>query len=265
MLAESGITSANVVGYQGLGYESAKKPLVGFTFVPVSGATTIKLGDVKATNMDPDTDAIQLLDPDTTANKGAYTYVSKEVAEDWELKPTEDYVGWWDLQKYGPGETSRNDVEVDIGRGFLLYNNKGHDIQFTCAGAVPINTTSYTTSGKKSLVATYIPTDMTLGDIVVPGLNMDPDTDAIQVLDPNTTANVAAYTYVSQERAEDWELEPAKDYVGWWDLQKYGPGETSRNGVAVKAGATFLLYNNKAHTLTFQYKSALDVTKPAEE
>ena len=233
--------------------------------MPVSGATKIKLGDVKAVGleMDPDTDAIQLLDPDTTANKGAYTYVSKELAEDWGLEPAEDYVGWWDIKKYSPGETSRDSVEVDVGRGFLLYNNKGHDIQFTCAGAVPIKTTSYTTSGKKSLVATYIPTDMTLGDIVA--LNMDPDTDAIQVLDPNTTANVAAYTYVSQELAEDWGLEPAEDYIGWWDIKKYGPGETSRNGVAVKAGATFLLYNNKSHTLTFQYKSALDVTKPATE
>lgn len=231
--------------------------------MPVSGATKIKLSDVKAVGMemDPDTDAIQLLDPETTKTQALYTYVTEELAKEWDLE--EGSVGWWDKGAYGPDFESRNDVDIDVGRGFLLLNAFGHNIQFTCAGAVPTMSTSYTTSGKKALVATYMPTDMTLGDIVIPGLDIDPDTDAIQVLDPNTTKTKALYTYVSAELAEEWDLEEGS--VGWWDKGAYGPDFESRNNVAVKSGDTFLLLNAKGHTFNFQYKSALDVTKPTEE
>ena len=106
---------------------------------------------------------------------------------------------------------------------------------------------------------------MRLGDVKAPGTDFDPDSDYLQLLDPNTTETTERYVYVSKEVADSWgEPGECDDYIGWWDLGGYESGP-SRNGVAVQPGATFLLANRNGHSMTFKYKSALDVTKPVEE
>ena len=70
------IQSANIVGYQDVSKGAVKQPLFGFTFTPVSGATTVKLGAVTAKGMEGGNDIIQVINPTTLGTSARYTYYS---------------------------------------------------------------------------------------------------------------------------------------------------------------------------------------------
>ena len=245
------VESSNIVGYQQLNTDAKLSPSMGATFVPVSGAASYKLGDVVAKDMDPDTDCLQVLDPDTTAATALYSYFSKELAdalaeEDGEPEGAYDeLIGWWDMGKAGEPENYRSNTSITVGQGFLGLFMSAEDVTFTYNGSVPMTSTSLSTGAKLSpTLCNYLPIQVTLSQLTADG--MDPDTDCLQVLDPTSTAATALYSYFSKELAdelaeEDGEPEGAYDeLIGWWDMGKAGEPENYRGGVTVAPGAAFL-------------------------
>lgn len=225
---------------------------MGATFVPVNGASTYKLSTLTATDMDPDTDCFQLLDPDTTATVAAYSYFSKDLADalaedDGEEEGAYDeLVGWWDQGQAGDAEFYRGDDEIAVGQGFLGLFTSGSDVSLTCPGKVPDTSTSITTGGKESpALCNYLPVT-TLKMKNITATDMDPDTDGLQVLDPDTTATLATYSYFSKELADDLAVEDGEeegaydDLVGWWEQGKAGEDEFYYGENDLPPGAMFL-------------------------
>ena len=144
------VESGNIVGYQDVSKGAVKQPLLGFTFTPISGASTIKLGSVKASGMEGGRDVIQILNPTTLATSSAYTYYSDaqaraEAAEEAEgetgatsgdeydevyaevYDELKELVGWWDG---GLGVTSADDVVVEAGDAFLVLSDNANALTF---------------------------------------------------------------------------------------------------------------------------------------
>ena len=243
--------SSDIVGYQGLNTEAQLSPSMGGTFVPVNGASTYTLDSVKVTDMDPDTDCLQVLDPETTMATAYYSYLSKELADalaEDDGEPAGAYdelVGWWDQGQAGDAEHYRGDEEIEVGQGFLGLFASGVDVAFTYAGAVPGTSTSISTDGLLSpFICNYLPVELTLSQLTAD--EMDPDADCLQVLDPTTTMSTAYYSYLSKELADalaedDGEPEGAYDeLIGWWDQGQAGDMEHYRGAVTVAPGEAFL-------------------------
>ena len=226
-------------------------PSMGGTFVPVNGASTYTLDSVKVTDMDPDMDCLQVLDPETTMATALYTYLSKELADalaEDDGEPAGAYdelVGWWDMGYAGEEGYYRGDEEIEVGQGFLGLFMSGSDVAFTYAGSVPSTSTSISTDGLLSpFLCNYLPVKLTLGQLTAD--DMDPDMDCLQVLDPTTTMATALYTYFSKDLADalaedDGEPEGAyDDLVGWWDMGYAGEEGYNRDAATVAPGAAFL-------------------------
>ena len=114
------------------------------------------------------------------------------------------------------------------------------------------------------------------GDTVLLGsvkaLGMNGGRDTVQVINPETLAPDAQYTYYSDEQARAEAMEEAegdpeafeevyeelKELVGWWVAGALG--RTSASEVVVKAGQGFLGYSPEKNNLTFSFKGALDLT-----
>ena len=240
---------------------------MGFTFQPVTG-TEFKLGDLTAKNMDPDSDALQVLDTETTAALKCYTYFSPELAKEWEETPGEydDCIGWWEKGMYGEAEYYYGNEPIQRGQAFLLLNGLYHEIIIQGQGEVPMKATSVTFSENHPMIANYLPVDMKLKDLKVEGAGMDPDSDALQLLDTETTAAIKCYTYFSAELAKEWEETPGEydDCIGWWEKGMYGEAEYYYGDEIVKAGQGFLALNGLYHEITVDFPSALDVSKIEE-
>ena len=259
-----GIESANIVGYQGLQTEGNESPSIGGTFIPVDGGDTYLLGSVKAVDMDPDIDALQLLDPDTTGVNGMYSYFSQDVADAMKEEDPEtdwdSFVGWWDKGMAGEDGCSRDNLEINVGQGFLGLVMSGADITLQYAGEAPTIPTSISTGGAESpYICNYLPKQLTLSQITAE--DMDPDIDALQVLDPNTTGVNGMYSYFSQDVADALkEEDPETDwdsFVGWWDKGMAGEDGSSRNNVVVEPGAGFLGLVMSGADITFNFPSVL--------
>ena len=142
-----GIESANIVGYNTYNTDTARQPSFGACFVPTSGASSYKLGDLKPTDFDPDNDSIQLINPTTLASDAVYVYMSKEIAdaaaeEDGEAPGAYDeLIGWWDgVIGVGNDGGQANNVNVNPGDAFLGLFDSGNDITFnfpSSTAAVP--------------------------------------------------------------------------------------------------------------------------------
>ena len=255
--------------------------------MPVGGGDTVLLGSVTALGMNGGRDTVQVINPETLAPDAQYTYYSDaqaraEAMEEAEGDPEafeevyeelKELVGWWVAGALG--RTSANDVEVKVGSGFLGLSPDKNNISFTCAGQVPTTSTSYSTGAVKSpIVANYLPSNCYLKDIVVNGMNGGRDT--VQVINPETLAPDAQYTYYSdaQARAEAMEeaegdpeafeevYEELKELVGWWVAGALG--RTPAGDVVVGAGKAFLGLSPDRNNLTFNFKSALDITPVVE-
>ena len=113
-----------------------------------------------------------------------------------------------------------------------------------------------------------------LGSVTALGMNGGRDT--VQVINPETLAPDAQYTYYSdaQARAEAMEeaegdpeafeevYEELKELVGWWVAGALG--RTPAGDVVVGAGKAFLGLSPDRNNLTFNFKSALDITPVVE-
>ena len=258
------IESANIVGYQELETEGNESPSIGGTFIPCNGSDTYLLGSVKATDMDPDIDSLQLLDPDTTGVNGMYSYFSQDVAdamkEDDPETDWDSFVGWWDVGMAGEEGHSRDNQEINVGQGFLGLVASGANITLQYAGEAPTVPTSISTGGSESpYVCNYLPKALKLSQITAE--DMDPDIDSLQVLDPNTTGVNGMYSYFSQDVADALkEDDPETDwdsFVGWWDVGMAGEDGHSRNNEDVDAGAAFLGLIASGSNVTFNFPSVL--------
>ena len=252
------------MGYQNLQTGGNESPSIGGTFIPVGGGSTYTLGQVKATDMDPDIDALQLLDADTTAVLGLYSYFSQDIADalkdedpdtDWD-----SFIGWWDIGMAGEDGHSRDSLQVNVGQGFLGMIGSGADVALQYAGEAPIIPTSISTDGAESpFVCNYLPKQLTLSQITAD--DMDPDIDALQVLDPNTTAVLGLYSYFSQDVADALKVDdPDTDwdsFVGWWDIGMAGEDGHSRGNVNVAPGAAFLGMIGSGADITLNFPSVM--------
>ena len=264
------IESANIVGYTTYGTQAKRQPSFGASFLPMSGAKTYKLGDLKPADFDVDNDAIMVVNPSTLGTDAQYVYMSKEIADaaaeadGEEPGAYDELVGWWDAF-IGVGEdgAKADDVEINVGQAFLGLFDSGNDIGFTSSGDVPLTTTAIKTGGKRQpFFASYIPTTITLGDIVPEGF--DVDNDAIMVVNPSTLGTDAQYVYMSKEIADaaaeaDGEEPGAYDeLVGWWDAF-IGVGEdgASANEVEVLPGASYLGLFDSGNDIQFNFPSSV--------
>ena len=137
------VESANIVGYTTYGTQAKRQPSFGASFLPMSGAKTYKLGDLKPADFDVDNDAIAIINPSTLGTDAMYVYMSKEIADaaaeadGEEPGAYDELVGWWDAF-IGVGEDGgkADDVDVAPGASYLGLFDSGNDIQFNFPPAV---------------------------------------------------------------------------------------------------------------------------------
>ena len=213
-------------------------PTFGACFVPVSGAKTYQLGDIKVENIAPDGDFIQLIDGnDLGLLNGMYAYLSAEYAgEQTEL------IGWYDILNGSVGDPDYkcDDAPVNVGQAFLGYIESYSDVKLTFAGEAPTVETSFRTDGAMyPYIANYIPREIPLNWIVPKGIQ--PDGDFLQSIDGNDLGLLnGMYAYLGAEFVgEQLEL------VGWYDILNGSVGDPDYkldDSVTVKPGEAFLGY-----------------------
>ena len=243
-----------VVGYRALSDEGNKNPGIGSVFMPVGGGETYKLGDITVTGATSDefmfpTEYLQELNPNGSAVVGRYTYVSEAYLRDEYEDEWEGYkglIGWWDRGFIGVDGHNRNDKEVSIGTAFLGRLN-GNDIKFTSSGEVSSEATAISDNGNKNpFFLNYLPITITLGQITVDGATENEfmfPTEYLQVLNPNGSAVVARYTYVSVAYLKDEYEDEWADHaglVGWWVRGHVGEDGYRADDVELEPGFSFL-------------------------
>ena len=135
----SDVTSANIVGYQGIDSEAKTYPAMGFTFKPVGASSTCPLKNFTADGMDPDGDALQVLNPANTQTIKNYTYFSKATAEEWGWDEFKDCIGWWEVGNYGDSSFYYGDEVIKAGQGFILLNGFNHEITVDFPSALDVD------------------------------------------------------------------------------------------------------------------------------
>ena len=236
-----------VVGYQTQDLTGKQANSIGPTFVSV-GASTFKLGDIAVEGFQYDTEILQVLSTDNAATVARYTYVTEEWDEE-DFEGDGAAVGWWIKGKEGEEGYSANDVEFDVGQGFLGNFTKKKAV-LTYAGEVVKGATELDFTGKQCvMVANFLPTDIKLGDVACEGFQYD--TEILQVLSTDNAATVTRYTYVTEEwDEEDFEGDGAA--VGWWIKGKEGEDGYSADNVTWASGQAMLgNFTKKKTKLTF--------------
>ena len=281
----SDVTSANIVGYQNNETTEVQYPLFCFTFTPIAGGNTIKLGDIVASGNNAK-DRIQVINPTTLGADVQYGYYSKANAEAdaWEEAEEDpevyeeilpDFlcdVGWWIGGQVGTKGKEANNVDVTVGSGFLGLSVDCNNITFTCNGEAPTKAKSFVT-GKVQypFFGNFLPTRMYLKDLVVSGNGAK---DRIQVINPTTLGADVQYGYysVAQAEADAWEEaeedpeayeEILPDFlcdVGWWIGGQVGTKGKEANDVIVEAAQGFQGLSTDCNNQTFNYKGVLDLT-----
>jgi len=226
------VESVNIVGYQTV-TASGQYFSSGPTFVTVGSATADwNLGDIAVSGMDPFTDFIQFLSPNTAGTVLSATYIDA-VADAAYGAGDGALIGWWDYNDVGG--TSLDAEVFAAGTGFLC-NLTSTGVQFTYSGEVLQGDTALDLAGQKyPMIANLTPVDLTLADVTATG--MDPFLDFIQFLSPTTAGTVVSATYIDAVAdaaygAGDGAL------IGWWDYNDVGG--TSLDTTAFPAGASVL-------------------------
>jgi len=265
------LESANVVGYSAINDGGNNNPGIGGLFVPVSGAATYKLSSLTVSAdgdfMTPGTEYLQMLNPNGSAVIARYTYVSEDFLKDEYEEDWEDYksaIGWWLFDRnipslieggdYAKKLTAANDPDIVVGTAFLGALD-GNALNFTSAGEVPNVSTSFNDDGNNNpFFLNYLPKQIDLMDMTVSadGDFMTPGTEYLQVLNPNGSAVIARYTYVSEDFLKDEFEEDWEDYqwaIGWWNFNRNIPSyiesgdatlQLHRGDVMLDPGASFL-------------------------
>ena len=256
-IAVADVTSANIVGYNGISTEvegvKTTSMGVGSVFLPVAGVgegNTYKLKDIvvicetKGKYLNPGSEYFQKLDPTTTEVEKRYTYVSREAIEDNVDEWNDAYlqgVGWWENRK---GIISSiedldfsdmcGDDDIPVGTAFLALVSDKKQYRIQSSGAVPLESSGISTEKTSSLFfLNYLPTSIDINSLTIDVLKdsgevdaskyLNPGSEYFQVLDPSTTEVRKRYTYVSRMAIEDNVDEWNDAYlqgVGWWENRK---------------------------------------------
>ena len=269
-----GVESSNVVGYMSINDNGNHNPGVGGLFVPVSGST-YKLSSLTVSAdgdfMTPGTEYLQMLNPNGSAVTARYTYVSEDFLKDEFEDDWEDYkgaIGWWiydrnveipeliEAGNYANKLTPQTDPDIVVGTAFLGALG-GNALNFISSGEVPAESTAFNDNGNHNpFFMNYLPVTIDLMDITVSadGDFMTPGTEYLQVLNPNGSAVVARYTYVSEDFLKDEYEDEWEQYewaIGWWIYDRnveipelIEAGQTAnqlkRGDVTLAPGASFL-------------------------
>ena len=283
-----GVESSNIVGYAPVNDGGNHNPGVGGLFIPVGGASTYKLSNIRVSAdgdfMTPGTEYLQMLNPNGSAVIARYTYVSEDFLKDEFEDDWEDYksaIGWWNFDRnipalieggdYAKKLTSANDPDIVVGTAFLGYLG-GNDLNFTSSGEVPTESTAFNDNGNHNpFFMNYLPVTIDLMDITVSadGDFMTPGTEYLQVLNPNGSAVVARYTYVSEDFLKDEFEDEWANYewaIGWWNFDRNIPSlieasdnskQLKRGDVTLDPGASFLGYLG-GNGLSFNFPAAAE-------
>ena len=240
-----GLESANIVGYSAVNDGGNNNPGIGSVFMPINEGGTYKLSSITVSGasegeyMDPESEYLQMLNPNGSAVTHRYTYVSKEFLVDCfgeeESKAFEGSIGWWKWSEDIVGYIEESDFtdkceglkdpDIDVGTAFLGLL-LGNNLKFTSSGSVPTESTSFCDNGNNNpFFMNYLPVEIDLMDVTVSGASegeyMDPESEYLQVLNPNGSAVTHRYTYVSEEFLIDaFGEEEAKAFagaIGWWN------------------------------------------------
>ena len=297
------VESANIVGYKGVETEENRAPVIGAMFQPISGAETYDLRDCQIVGdgeyCDPGTEFIRVLDPNSSANLARYTYISREWMVDNFNDDTDEYInqfswaiGWW---VYDPSadyqalvEDDSDDtlkvkaaITINVGTAFLGNFSSGHSLRLVSSGSVPLASSGVTTdSNRAPMIANILPVDTTLFAMSISsaaddGEYCDPGTEFLRVLDPNSSANLARYTYISRDWMVDnfnddsdeyinqfswaigwWAYDPSADYQGLIEDDKDDTLQLKVD-VDVPAGSGFLGNFSSGHSLSVNFPAAL--------
>ena len=250
------VQSANVVGYAGVATEEYSAPIVGAQFLTV-GDTTGEFdlsmlsvpgwfdeGEDEYVYMDPKSEWIRVLDPDSSATLYEYTYVSREyIIDNVDDENPDDYawaIGWWQhdstvnykktIQNEDDTLKVKTAVKFANGTAFLGKFSSGHSLRLVSNGEVVVCSTAFLTDETSApLFVNFLPVDIDLSDITIPGSGdgdvvdfdyMDPKSEWIRDLDWDSSATLHEYTYVSREYIIDnVDDENPDDYawaIGWW-------------------------------------------------
>ena len=294
------------MGYSNVESDNHSAPIVAAMFKPVSGASTYDLRDLyiagedSSDYADPGTEYIRVMDPNSLANLARYTYISYEWMEDNFDDDTPEYlaqfawaIGWW---RYVPGTLYQDIIEyqndqenalrvtsavnIDVGTAFIGNFSYAHSLRLYSNGGVPVATTSIATGNNSApMIANILPVATSLFQMTISGdedntdAYADPGTEYLRVLDPESLANVARYTYISYEWMEDNFDDDAPEYlaqfswaIGWW---QYVPGTLYQDiieyqqdqdnplrltvDVPVAAGTGFIGNFSYAHSLLINF------------
>ena len=294
------------MGYSGVESDNHRAPIVAAMFKPISGAETYDLRSLSIAAedaddyADPGSEYIRVLDPNSLANTARYTYISREWMEDNFDDDTPAYIdqfawaiGWW---SYVPGTQYQDIIEYDqdednplrvtsavnigVGTAFIGNFSYAHSLRLISNGGVPVSASSIATSNNRApLIANILPVNTSLFAMTISGDEdhlddyADPGSEYLRVLDPESLANVARYTYISREWMEDNFDDDTPAYIdqfawaiGWWsyvpgtqyqDIIEYDQDEDNplrlTVDVPVAAGSGFVGNFSYAHSLLINF------------
>ena len=305
------VTSQNIVGYSGRDTDSNAAPIVGAMFINVAGGETYDLSMLTVPElrdedgeledyMDPMSECLRVLDPNSSATTARYTYISagylEDNVDDWEEHL--NAIGWWNYEfgydyagAIADGDFSKKikgAVPIANGMAFLGDFSNFHSISLRANGEVVTVPTEYVTDENAApFFVNYLPVTLKLTDMTVPELRdeegeledyMDPMSECVRVLDPNSSATIGRYTYISagylEDNVDDWEEH--LDAIGWWSYEfgydyagAIADGDftkklTKDQIIDLAAGDGFLGDFSNFHSIGIAFPSALAVPSKAK-
>lgn len=216
----------------------------------MSGSEKVDLADIRVEcvggdgYMDPYSEYIRELSPESAANLNCYTYITLDlVNEIYEGEKPENLVGWYKWARdvdweavISEGDTSlklaAGEKMIDVYQAFLGNFYGTCAFHFICAGGVVCDPTEFETgSAKYYFFHNYLPTTINLTDIEVECEGgdgyMDPYSEYIRDLSPESAANVNCYTYITLDLVNEiYEGANPENLVGWYKWEKTADWET---------------------------------------
>ena len=275
-------------------------------FQPISGASTYDLRDLRIVGeddseyADPGNEFIRVLDPNSLANLARYTYISKEWMVDNFDDDDPEYIaqfawaiGWWqydpdadyqDIVEYQNDQANAlrvtSAVNIEVGTAFIGNFSYAHSLRLVSKGGVPVSTVSIATGNNSApMIANILPINTSLFNMTISGDSdhendyADPGNEFLRVLDPESLANLARYTYISREWMVDNFDDDDPEYIaqfawaiGWWqydpdadyqDIIEYQNDQENALrltvDVPVPAGSGFIGNFSYAHSLLVNF------------
>ena len=243
--------------------------------------------------LDAGSECLRVLDPNSSATTARYTYISlgyiQDNVDEWEDHL--DAIGWWNYEAsfdypsaIADGDYSKKitgAVPIANGVAFLGSFSNGHSVSLRSNGEVMTVPSQFETDENAApLFVNYLPVSLKLSDLMIPELRdgegeledyLDAGSECLRLLDPNSSATIGRYTYISlgylQDNVDDWESH--LDAIGWWNYEAsydypgaIADGDLSKKltaDVIVGAGDGFLGSFSNGHSMGIAFPGALAV------